>query len=585
MIKFRSRLLFALIFLIFTVLIGLGILLGQLFQAYFVQSFDERMIKEAQFLASEIEERGMEQIDSEQLNKASELLSVRITVLGKHFEPLFDSLHPDVSVSDPFMVTLKDAIKNNNNKENVAHKVTISRVHYYWEEVKVNERTDGYIFISSALTGIHSAYNQIWTILAISLGVALLIIILLGVRITARYTKPLESASNVAIELAKGNYHVRTYEHYGDETGILSSSLNVLARNLQNMVKEHEVQKDRLTTLIENMGSGLVLIDSKGYITLTNRTYKEVFHVQDHLFLGQLYMDVISHKEVCDVIEEVFMTEQKVRKQVHLSFPIERKHFEVYGAPIISQGNEWKGIVLVFHDITELKKLEQMRKDFVANVSHELKTPITSIKGFAETLLDGALQDRKTLESFLTIILKESERLQSLIHDLLELSKIEQHNFQLNMGQIELNELVTDSVEILKEKATRKEIHLSIQTSDNQIFIKGDASRLKQIFINIIDNAIAYTPNEGNISVKIMDSEKEAKVSVSDTGIGIEKGEIPRIFERFYRVDRARSRESGGTGLGLAIVKHLMEAHQGEISVESEVGKGTTFHLTFFKHV
>ncbi|WP_297991178.1 two-component system histidine kinase PnpS, partial [uncultured Anoxybacillus sp.] len=286
-------------------------------------------------------------------------------------------------------------------------------------------------------------------------------------------------------------------------------------------------------------------------------------------------------KEVIALVEEIFMTEVNVRKQLLLPVGIERKHFEVYGTPIIGTNDEWKGIIVVFHDITELKKLEQMRKDFVANVSHELKTPITSIKGFAETLLDGAMHDAQTLEYFLTIILKESERLQHLIQDLLDLSKIEQQGFTLNISVVDLYDVLKEVIVMLEGKANDKQIALSCTSNAPICYMYGDLHRLKQIFINLINNAIAYTPAGGRVTVSIEKDDKQLHVHVSDTGIGIEQKEIPRIFERFYRVDKARSRNSGGTGLGLAIVKHLVEAHHGTISVKSEVGVGTTFTVHF----
>jgi two-component system phosphate regulon sensor histidine kinase PhoR len=308
-----------------------------------------------------------------------------------------------------------------------------------------------------------------------------------------------------------------------------------------------------------------------------NRPYKEVFNVNPSEYLYKLYYEVIEHKGITEMVEEIFMTEQKVKKQLIIPVNIERRYFEVYGVPIIGTNDEWKGILLVFHDITELKKLEQMRKDFVANVSHELKTPITSIKGFSETLLDGAMEDKQALNDFLSIILKESDRLQSLIQDLLDLSKIEKQGFSLSIQQLDLTDVLEDVMAIMKGKAAEKEIVFKYQRDEKPVYIEGDIHRLKQVFINIISNAISYTPNQGVIYISAAKTGSAVLTEIRDTGIGIEASEIPRIFERFYRVDKARSRNSGGTGLGLAIVKHLVEAHKGSISVKSEVGKGTSF--------
>jgi len=430
----------------------------------------------------------------------------------------------------------------------------------------------------------HLKFEVLW-VLSICLGIAIIIILFLCVRITSKYTKPIEAATNVAIELAKGNYRARTTVSRLDETGMLGSSINMLAENLQELTKAQEMQQDRLSALIENMGAGLVLIDSRGYINLINKGFIDIFHVNSSDYLNKVYYEVIEYEEICQLVAEVFRTEKKVSKQILVPLFIERRYFVVYGVPILGTNNVWKGVLLVFHDITEIKKLEQMRKDFVANVSHELKTPVTSIKGFTETLMDGAMNNKETLEAFLSIILKESDRLQTLIQELLDLSKIEQQGFRLNIQELDLNELLKEVITILSGKAQAKNIRVSLLCKQDQVMIQGDLDRLKQVFINLIANAMNYTPPEGNVEIILLEHGEKVRVHVKDTGIGINKEEIPRIFERFYRVDRARSRNSGGTGLGLAIVKHLIEAHHGNISVRSELGEGSEFIIELYKYL
>ncbi|MGD6816826.1 two-component system histidine kinase PnpS [Metabacillus sp. 84] len=579
--KFRSRLLFALITLIIAVLVGLGLLLGQIFNSYYVDTFKERIEKEARLAELIVTESG---IESERtgalLEKASDAAQSHISILNQDGKVLHDagnkSLYHEELAEEAFnsLMNDQDEMKLSGQAE---------RLYYYAIEFKDREQKTGYLVLSTPIESLKQVNQQIWGLLVTSLGLSLIVILLLGFKITSQYTKPIESATKVAMELAKGNYKARTYEDHLDETGMLSQSINILARNLQDMTRAQEMQKDRLETLIENMGSGLILIDGRGYINLVNRAYKETFHAEADNFLYRLYYDAFEHKEIIDIIEEIFMTEVRLRKQLQVAIGIDRRHFEIYGAPIIGTNDEWKGIVLVFHDITELKKLEQMRKDFVANVSHELKTPITSIKGFSETLLDGAMSDEKTLEYFLSIILKESDRLQSLIQDLLDLTKIEQQAFKLTFNDCDLHEILDDIVAILSSKAEEKEISLTVDSEAEIIPAVGDVYRIKQIFINLINNALTYTPKGGNVHLTLRNEKDHAVVTIADTGIGISEEEIPRIFERFYRVDKARSRNSGGTGLGLAIVKHLVEAHRGQIKVASEVGKGTTFTVKFNK--
>jgi two-component system, OmpR family, phosphate regulon sensor histidine kinase PhoR len=584
MTKYRTRLLFALITLIIIVLICLGLLLGQLFKNYYINSFNERLKIEMNLLTSNIEQNGgLSSLRTNEISKMSRLLHARVTIVDRDGDIHYDTGELSSTKIGRHRDIIREIVEDNPDSKSDLEIGGGFDLHYYWSPLNHEGEKEGYVFLTTKIDELQAAYRQIWWILTISLGMALIVIILLGTRITNRYTKPIESATNVAIELAKGNYRARTYEDHIDETGMLSSSINILARNLQELMKLKESQQDRLTALIENMGSGLILIDSRGYINLINKPYKEIFNVEASEYLYKLYYEVIDHMEISQMVEEIFMTEQNVRKQVVLPLEIERRHFEVYGVPIIGTNKVWKGILLVFHDITELKKLEQMRKDFVANVSHELKTPITSIKGFSETLLDGAMHDKDTLEAFLEIILKESDRLQLLIQELLDLSKIEQHGFRLSYGSVDLQQQVTEVIEILKGKAAQKDIELKLGETSGNAIIEGDADRLKQVLINLASNAITYTPNGGSVEISLTDQEDVIFLIVKDSGIGIEKSEIPRIFERFYRVDRARSRNSGGTGLGLAIVKHIVEAHKGQIEVTSEVGKGTTFTIKLYK--
>lgn len=580
--KFRSRLLFTFVSLIILILVGLGVLLETVFENYYIDHAKERTVKETRYVASLVEVEGIDRV----LKKPN----------------IFEQFEEQVPVSIIF-VDEEKKVKYSNGKESVFSQATIeelssetakqknrvitketsdNNVFYHAVFVQDTEGKQGYIIIKSIIAPLQDVHQKTWGLLIIGFVIACLVVVFLGVKITGQYIRPIESVTKVAIELAKGNYKARAYESHSDETGMLSKAINILARNLQEMTLEQEMQQDRLHTLIENMGSGMILIDSRGYISLVNRSYKEIFHVTDEEYLDRLYYEAFLHAEIIELVEEIFMTEVKVRKQMLLPLSIERKHFEVYGAPIIGTNHEWKGIVLVFHDITELKKLEQMRKDFLANVSHELKTPITSIKGFSETLLDGAMENQQFCEHFLHIILKESERMQGLIEDLLDLSKIEQQGFKLNMGTVDIKGLLEEIQMVLDKKSQDKDIILQVDINKS-VFVIGDSSRLKQIFINLINNAILYTPSGGTVSVKLFEDDHSVYIKVSDTGIGISKEEIPRIFERFYRVDKARSRNTGGTGLGLSIVKHLVEAHHGTVTVESEVGEGTTFTVTLQK--
>lgn len=581
MTDFRFRFVVALVSLIVAVLVCLGMLLGQLFKDFYVETMNKRMEKETKMIALLLESEPLD-IARPQIVQMSDTLSARITVLDENEKIVIDTGQvSDISNGDHERI-VRDILHSKEEK-NASIMEEKQNIYYYIVPFSHAKKATGYVILSTSVHSLKKVTQQIWAVLVSSLGAALIVIVLVGLKITAQHMKPIEAATKVAFELARGNYKARVYEtHHGEETGMLTHSLNILARNLQEMNKIQEMQTDRLHTLIENVGSGLIFIDSRGYINLVNRAYKEIFHIRPADYLHRLYTEAFPHKEIIQLVDEIFIKEMRVRKQLVLTVDIDRKYFEVYGAPIIGTNAEWKGIVLLFHDITELKRLEQMRKDFVANVSHELKTPITSIKGFAETLLDGAMKDEKALEHFLSIILRESDRLQNLIQDLLDLSKIEQHGFQLRLEQVNLTLLLTELMTMFAGKAEEKNIHLRVDAVDS-VYVVGDSDRLKQVFINLITNALTYTPADGHVIVRVEESPEEVLVHVEDTGIGIAEKEIPRIFERFYRVDKARSRNSGGTGLGLAIVKHLVEAHHGYITVKSRIGKGTTFTVHFPK--
>jgi two-component system phosphate regulon sensor histidine kinase PhoR len=326
------------------------------------------------------------------------------------------------------------------------------------------------------------------------------------------------------------------------------------------------------------MGSALLMIDRNGETTIANRSFLKLFQLKFEDVDGKLFRKIGLPDQIEEFIDKLFLTESSNRQQLN----IKKNHFtyymDAYGAPVIGEHGRWLGIVIVMHDITELKKLEQVRKDFVANVSHELKTPVTSIKGFSETLLFGAYKKEETLLSFLEIIHKESNRLQALIIDLLDLSKVEQTGYEISKQKVYFSEIINSSIELTIHLADKKNI--TIETNiDEQVVILGETNRLKQIIVNLIANAINYSLENTMIKLSVYQNKKYGIFEIEDQGIGISKVEITRIFERFYRVDRARSRNSGGTGLGLAIVKHLVEAHQGYIEVHSEEGKGTIFKV------
>lgn len=390
---------------------------------------------------------------------------------------------------------------------------------------------------------------------------------------------PIDNITQTARELTKGNYRSRAYAIGPASIIELRNSINLLARNLQEIEKMREIEEERLKTLIENMGSALIMIDREATVSIVNRQFLDGFELTVDEVKGKNFLTLGLPNELEKFIDHVFLTELPYRKQIEIEVQQEIQYKQVYGAPVVGEHGRWLGVVIVMHDISELIRLEQIRKDFVANVSHELRTPITSIKGFSETLLDGAFKDEKMLLSFLEIIYQESNRLQMLIQDLLELSKIEQHGFSVNIAPTSLQEVLIRAVELTSPRMDEKNMQFDVDIV-RDVTVMGDFNRLIQVFTNLITNSITYSQENTTITLRIKENANYGIIEVEDQGMGIEKSEIARIFERFYRVDKARSRNSGGTGLGLAIVKHLIEAHNGKITVESTVGVGTCMKVS-----
>ncbi len=419
--------------------------------------------------------------------------------------------------------------------------------------------------------------RSIWKYIGLMLLIMLPILYFIVRYINKSYIQPIKEVTYASKLLANGNYKVRVPESNVTETKDLFISMNILARTLQDFMNEQKLQRNRLETTLQNIPSATLLVNNYGEVVIANETFLNFFNRGNKIKKAH-YDTVIEHKDLKRMIKEAIATEKPINETIEHNVNVHKKYFDAAVVPVLSKKRKRiEGIVIVLHDITQLKILEQMRKDFVANVSHELKTPITSIKGFTETLLDGAKEDKDTLEMFLDIILKESNRIQVLVSELLELSKIEQAN-HFNMVKVNLPQKVFNSVEVVYPLAEKKNIKFNLELEKN-LFVLAEPSKLKQVMINLLSNAINYSPEDAEVTVKAYLKADECIVEIIDQGIGIAPEETTRIFERFYRVDKARSRDSGGTGLGLAIVKHIIEVFNGEIDVESELGKGSTFRI------
>jgi len=388
--------------------------------------------------------------------------------------------------------------------------------------------------------------------------------------------KPLGEIFTVTQDMARGNLDREILISSDNEIGELARSINYMARQLKDNLDDIVLEKNRIQAILSSMADGVIVMDTWGRVILINPVVEELFRITMAASRGKNILRVIRNYELETMLNQALETGRSMQKQIQVLAP-EPRVLQVHIIPLQNPGTDRGGVVAILRDITERKLLEEMRSEFVANVSHELRTPLTSIRGFAETLLDGALEDPRLAREFLQIINVETERLSRLIDELLNLSKLENHKFVPNLQPLEMEKLIKRVVAVLKPRAEDKQLAIKTEVSENFSVVQGDPDMIYQVLINLIENAVSYTQPGGEIMISASAGPEEVRVDVRDNGIGIPPESLPRVFERFYRVDKARSREQGGTGLGLSIVKHIIDAHRGSVQVESEVGAGSTF--------
>jgi len=338
------------------------------------------------------------------------------------------------------------------------------------------------------------------------------------------------------------------------------------------------VDRENFETILSSMVEGVIVINSKGKIEHASPNFCQLLELRSKETQDKLYWEVIWNQEINDSLKEALLHKRAVRKEINIIGPQE-SFFSMQISPVMDRGEKLLSLIAVFHDITELKKLEKIRAEFVANVSHELKTPLTAIKGFVETLKTSAMDDPVALVRFLDIIDKQAQRLENLVNDLLILSSIEFKEVKMEFMAESLKKIVNAVLALQKKVIEDKGHHVSVDIPDDLPKVLVDRQRMEQVFLNLLDNAVKFTAPGGRISIKAQWDKPYVRVEVKDNGVGIPAEHLARVFERFYRVDRARSREAGGTGLGLAIVSQIITAHQGKIEVESSPEQGSTFRI------
>jgi len=440
-------------------------------------------------------------------------------------------------------------------------------------------RVVGALRLALPLEVVLSAYASIRQVLLagglLALGVALGI----GLFVSRRVTRPVVEMQSIARQMAEGDLSVRAPVRSPDEIGRLGRALNVVAVRLREKIQDLEQERGTITAILDSMVEGVLAVDAHDHLLLLNQSVRAMFRLGPRLGEGKPFLEVIRNADLFDLLGACRAAGgEMVSRDLNLTTPVERA-LQVHALPL-GLGGDGTGVLMVLHDVTELRRLERVRTEFVANVSHELRTPLTAIRGYLETLLSGALEERDNARRFLEIASRHTDRLGRLLDDLLDLSNIELGKVQLQLEPANLSDVLEAVLAIIQPQAEGKGVSFSTALPPGLPAILADPDRLEQVLLNLLDNALKFTPAAGRVTVSAAVQGQMVEVAVADTGIGIPSTDLPRITERFYRVDRARSRELGGTGLGLAIVKHLVQAHGGQLTIESEVGRGTTVRFT-----
>lgn len=435
----------------------------------------------------------------------------------------------------------------------------------------------GIVRLARPMDEIYASVGRIQDLLLFAFAAALLGALFFSRSVSRRLTDRLAALTEAAQAIARGEFHHRVRVRSQDEVGRLGEALNRMSEDLEGKIGLLSEDRAKTLAILAGMAEGVLVLDAEGKIVLTNASFEKMFGLNGSEAIGHYYYERLRHHSLNDLVEQVLKERKPLSRDLRLEIGL-RPHLHAQAS--ITEGTP-PSVVLVFHDISEIKRLERARKDFVANVSHELRTPLAAIKGYLETLAEGGLEPDQTKE-FLTILQRHTARMESIVRDLLQLSRIESGLDPVRPLSLPVKEIVDKQLFLYQPLAEKNRKSLSVEVPPG-LQLWADPEKANLVFANLLDNAVKYTPEGGRIVLRAFDDGRHTVVQVEDTGIGIPREDLPRIFERFYRVDRTRSRQLGGTGLGLSIVKHVMEAHGGSITVESEIGKGTRFIAAFPK--
>ena len=582
----RNRLMLSFFILIILTLSSLGSYILWFFHNYNVDRLSATLMAEAeiteQFLRPYMTgPRQKENIDA-LLKELAPKVALRLTVIDTNGTVLADSWeNPPLMENHLNRPEIVSSLAGEVGKATRFSTTLGENLLYLAIPMRHGQEITGVLRVSTTLVHVEAVYIEIRNVLLFAFLLTSILSLMLSIRLARQYTAPIEEITGLARQMGDGHLDKRVHLQTGDELEVLGHTLNNLASRLDDKVNEIMAEKQKLELVFEHMDNAVILFDRYGQVTTANKQALTLFNISPSMY-GQHHLQVIGTSLLDKPLKDCL--QQGSAQRLDLKLPLQgvKRVFQVFLAPIQRIDQESPGVMTVFHDITALKELEERQADFVANASHELKTPLTTIKGFSETLLDGALSNSDLAAKFVTIIHVEAERMHRLVNDLLQLARISSADFKQHV-KLELVDIRAAGETVCRQLTSQlenKSLTATVTVIPEDLHICTSPDWFHQIVTNLIENSIKFTPSGGKISITCKQDNDHAIITVQDSGVGIPAQDIPFIFDRFYRIDRARSRADGGTGLGLAIVKFMVETLGGHVTVHSKVDVGSTFTVT-----
>ena len=572
----RWRIAITFVALILICIGGLSAYLLQFVKTDYVDNLRMQLITQAQLIA----DASQPYLESEQIEdinnltrRLGEKTDARITIIDNDGVVLSDSEeNPGTMENHGSRPEIIDALSIGMGNS-IRYSTTLNcDMMYVAVPISAEGTTYGIARVSIPLSEINESLKHMKQRIVIGTIIAALIAILVALEISRATTRPLKELTRMSRKMSHGELDQKIQVTSRDEIGGLAEAFNTMTTRIKEMVTLLTNERDKMATILSSMSDGIFIIDDKSQVTMINRVAEEMFSLSSDEASGRSFIEVVRDHEMDEVLQQCLKTGKQQTKLVQTKPG--KQLLGVIATPMESEA----GCLVLFQDLTELRRLETVRSDFISNISHELRTPIASLKILAETLQEGAIDDASVAQEFLHKMNTETDRLAQMVNELGELSRIESGEVSLKPEAIDLFEVLSRSAERLRAQAERGEVKLELDVSSDLPKAKADKEQAEQVLVNLIHNAIKFTPPKGKITLSAKEENENILVTVADTGVGIPTDDLPRIFERFYKADKARA--GGGTGLGLAIARHIIEAHGGRIWAESIEGKGATFNFT-----